>query len=233
MKLLVKAVALAAVILVSLQTTASGAEPVVNFGASDATSVDVISGTKSTQNAYWWDHTNLTVLVSSEPHADPAFVQALRDAIALWRSTLAQQLPQISLTDVTGKSNKADITLRYDPTFGGINWAGLARCSGAQKCNISVRSDLNQNSVKKQGEPPFTTLQVERNAIHELGHALGLGHAAPLNESTDLMAYGWIHPRPDLTPTLSTCDLNGIRAAFSWVFANEAPHPATVAAVQS
>ncbi len=45
--------------------------------------------------------------------------------------------------------------------------------------------------------------------MHELGHALGLGHAQPLTESTDLMGYGW-HWSNGIVPTLSECDLDGI-----------------------
>jgi hypothetical protein len=45
--------------------------------------------------------------------------------------------------------------------------------------------------------------------MYELGHALGLGHAQPLTESTDLMGYGW-HWSNGIVPTLSECDLAGI-----------------------
>lgn len=33
--------------------------------------------------------------------------------------------------------------------------------------------------------------------VHEVGHALGLDHAAPLLDSRDVMAYGWVHYEPD------------------------------------
>jgi hypothetical protein len=45
------------------------------------------------------------------------------------------------------------------------------------------------------------------------------------------MGYGWSVADPDLTPILSDCDLRGIRAAFGWVFAHEAPHPSTVGSI--
>ena len=51
--------------------------------------------------------------------------------------------------------------------------------------------------------------------MHELGHALGLGHALPLKESTDLMGYGW-HWSNGIVPTLSECDLAGIAFVFAW-----------------
>ena len=51
--------------------------------------------------------------------------------------------------------------------------------------------------------------------MHELGHALGLGHAQPLTDSTDLMGYGW-HWSNGIVPTLSECDLAGIAIVFAW-----------------
>jgi hypothetical protein len=60
--------------------------------------------------------------------------------------------------------------------------------------------------------------------MHELGHTLGLGHAEPLLETTDLMGYGW--PSRG-APVLSACDLLGLRESFAWAIAGEDPHPAT------
>ena len=52
---------------------------------------------------------------------------------------------------------------------------------------------------------------------------MGLGHATPLEQSIDIMGYGWAIADPDVAPILSDCDLQGIRAAFGWFFNNE-PH---------
>jgi hypothetical protein len=58
--------------------------------------------------------------------------------------------------------------------------------------------------------------------MHELGHALGLGHATNLLESTDLMGYGW----PDLgDPVLSDCDPDALAFAFAWALEGAEPHP--------
>jgi hypothetical protein len=58
--------------------------------------------------------------------------------------------------------------------------------------------------------------------MHELGHALGLGHATNLLESTDLMGYGW----PDLgDPVLSDCDLDALAFVFAWALEGSDPYP--------
>jgi Matrixin len=129
------------------------------------------------------------------------------------------------------KPGTPDITLRYVPHAGGTQWGGVANC-GVQKClNVIVKSDTPDGHSDEPDAADVDAVRVQRIAIHELGHALGLGHAAPLETSRDIMGYGWSVPDPDVTPILSDCDLAGIRAAFSWVFANEAPHGSPVDSV--
>jgi len=215
--------------LALVSTPAAADEPVFVYGLSDADSIVVLSGLPGGKNQFWWDHPNLTIAVRVAPNADGAKVQAVHDAIQVWTTTLMAQMPEISLTDVTDskRSRNPDIVVHYVPHAGGVVWGGLAVC-GVQKClNVIVRSD----------EPPggpyadFDTLRIQRETLHEIGHALGLGHVAPRDLSRDIMGYGWAIPDPNLVPILSECDLDGIRAAFSWLYAGEPPHPSPVATV--
>ena len=158
---------------------------------------------------YWWDHTDLTVAVQAHPKVDEESLAAVHQAIADWDYALRQEFGGlITLTDVTDQytaKHKADIVLHYNPTAGGTVFGGYAIC-GANSCpNVIVRSDLPQPSGFTY--PPQYLYYV---TMHELGHALGLGHAQPLTESTDLMGYGW-HWSNGIVPTLSECDLDGHR----------------------
>jgi hypothetical protein len=180
---------------------------------------------------YWWDHTNLTVAVQAHPKADPKLVAAAREAITIWNDVLADDPDlrriELTLTDVTDTlrpAHKADIVLHYVPRAGGTVFGGYAIC-GNHKCNnVIVRSDL----PKPLGRDPYTPEYLGWVTLHELGHALGLGHAEPLEDNTDLMGYGW----PDLgDPVLSECDLRTLKVVFAWKLNGDDPHPPTVDSV--
>jgi hypothetical protein len=174
-------------------------------------------------NRYWWDHTNLTVAVQAHPNATDEQLEAIHEAIATWAAVLEDCFDGlITLTDVTGtqpsEQQAADIVIHHVPTAGGVVFGGYAIC-GANGCpNILVRSDLPPSLDLEPYDPEYLGWVT----LHELGHALGLGHATNLLESTDLMGYGW----PDLgDPVLSDCDLDALAFVFAWALEGVEPTP--------
>ena len=171
---------------------------------------------------YWWDHTDLTIAVQPHPKATAAQVQAIRDAIATWSDVLDDCFGDaITLTDVTGTQpsaqRAADIVVHFVPTAGGVVFGGYAICGDHGCPNILVRSDLPPSLDRD----PYSPQYIEWVALHEIGHALGLGHATNLLQSTDLMGYGW--PRLG-DPVLSQCDVDALAFVFAWALEGEAPH---------
>jgi hypothetical protein len=167
---------------------------------------------------YWWDHTDLTIAVQAHPRATEEQLAAIDAAIATWSATLEECFDGlITLTQVSTRQ-EADIVVHYVPTAGGVVFGGYAIC-GAHNCpNILVRSDLPPSLDREPYDPEYLGWVT----LHEIGHALGLGHATNLLESTDLMGYGW----PDLgDPVLSACDIRALAYIFSWAIEGTEPAP--------
>jgi hypothetical protein len=191
--------------------------PSCNLPTSDAEALVILS---NYYPGYWWDHTELTIAVQPHPGATTAQVAAVQDAIATWSETLEACFDGlITLTDVTGdKRSAADIVVHFVPRAGGVVFGGYAICGDHGCPNILVRSDLPPSL----GANPYSPQYIEWVALHEIGHALGLGHATNLLESTDLMGYGW----PQFgDPVLSQCDVDALAFVFAWARAGTEPQP--------
>ena len=193
----------------------SVAGPTCHYPKSNAEALVILS---NYYPGYWWDHTHLTVYVQAHPSATAEQLEAIHAAIATWDAVLRDCFDGLITLTETNARNTADIVVHYVPTAGGVVFGGYAIC-GDHKCpNIIVRSDLPPSL----NADPYSPEYLGWVTLHELGHALGLGHATNLLESTDLMGYGW----PDLgDPVLSDCDLDALAFVFAWALEGADPYP--------
>jgi hypothetical protein len=220
-----------------LSAESAQADSFVQFGESDAERIAVLAFYDS-----WplWDHPDLTASVKAVGSADPAMVAVTREAIALWGQALDSHFDgTVTLTDVTDNADeakRADIHVRLGHQRGGSDWTGIAICGDDECKKILVKTEFPPGV--EHWPDPFTGPQefsvefVGQATVHELGHALGLGHASPRDTTDDIMGYGflsWFNPEPVvLTPFVSTCDLKALDAIFAWQAEGTAPRRPTV-----
>jgi hypothetical protein len=199
-------------------SSAASAGVTCSYPQSDAEALVILNAYYP--NRYVWSDPNITVAVQAAPTVSPEQLAAVREAIATWGAVLEDCFDgKITLTDVTGdKRQAADIVVHYVPTAGGTVFGGYAICGVGGCPNILVRSDLPPSL----GLDPYSPEYLYYVTLHELGHALGLGHATNLLESTDLMGYGWNRTN-GITPVLSQCDVDALAYLFSWALEGTDP----------
>jgi predicted Zn-dependent protease len=160
----------------------------------------------------------LTIAVQAQPGISAEYLEAIDNAITTWAAVLEDCFDGlITLTQVDSR-READIVLHYVAHAGGAVFAGFAVCGDHGCPNILVSSE----APPSWGQEPYSPELLGWITLHELGHALGLGHATNLEENTDLMGYGW----PDLgDPVLSDCDLDALAFIFAWALEGVEPYP--------
>lgn len=150
---------------------------------------------------------------------DPQATSILRSAVHAWDEALGE----LTLSEAR---RKPDITLVYGPgtADGGESPAGSG-ARGLTTTYLNSRRLVMRVEIGIDGGPsPVNAGAVEQITKHELGHALGLGHA---NWDGDLMS-PLVHPMPAPIPT---CDISAVREANSWkmVHNRRRPKPAASA----
>lgn len=210
------AVSMTAASMAAIAPLAGAAEASCSQPESDAEALVILHDYY--RDKYWWDHADLTAYIQAHPSTKPAQVNAVSRSISTWDTVLRDCFDDvITLTQVTSR-RKADIVLHFVPRAGGAVFRGIALCHKGACQNVIV----SHEGPAGLGAEPESPLQIYWTALHELGHALGLGHATNLLESTDLMGYGWFIQGTG--PVLSDCDVAAL--AYIWAWALEGTEPA-------
>ena len=164
----------------------------------------------------------LTFSVSGE---DPTALSIVRQAVQEWDDAFADLTFKEVSPHWKKKSQRADITIVYGPgTADGGETHSSGAAQGLTTTYLNNRRMVTRVEIGIDGGPsPVNAGAVEQIAKHEMGHALGLGHA---NWDGDLMS-PLVQPNPAPIPL---CDINAVRQANSWKMVEppaKRPKPAT------
>jgi hypothetical protein len=159
---------------------------------------------------------------------DPTALSIVRSAVQAWD----EALPDLTLTEVAPgakkRSKRADIAIAYGPgTADGGESPHATGAQGLTTTYLNSKRMVTRVEIGIDGGPsPVNAGAIEQIAKHEVGHALGLGHA---NWDGDLMS-PLVQPTPAPIPL---CDLNAVRQANSWKMVDNGRRPKPASASQA
>ena len=124
-----------------------------------------------------WNHDPVTVYVSMGKGVDPSYASEVQTALNDWSSALQTATGSSNfafeiLTTPPGKRNPADISINLKKNTGAV-LGSTSLSSYGGNLSITKITIATQNAMGK----PLDKADFRNILRHELGHALGLGHA--------------------------------------------------------
>jgi hypothetical protein len=161
--------------------------------------------------------------INIEDNLVPSLRYAVENAVKEWNARVSN-LKLVEFTPTSLENDDADIEVQFVEGFGGM-------VAGATMIKYDDEGLINKATiilpkaafyVEYESETfgvQYSSQKLEEIAVHEMGHALGLGHA---NFAADLMSQRLSN---EDTANISECDVTGVLYANQWKLINNDIEP--------